>query len=299
MTCRGTRRARGYCGTTSTSRATSWLLRCRRSQQIADRGTCDGAEGADQKKIFAYISQLARSVQGRWSQFSHVIVWFFQVTTTRQVRLKIRFHIVVSDPLNGYFFYWKIMSDSYPLVFTIYDQSLTNRSVLWCPHCVMLQSNLEHRKIAEVTIGYGKADLVWNRISNISIQYEQILDGWLVERVTLVVVLAFLPKKFEKVAPKWWIQVDRNLTWFSNRKKYPLSGSETTIWNLQMIFCLAVSAVWVVITLIRGRDTWTLITKINFIWTFLHSAVAEIPKHCSHAFAFSGPSEPPSETFST
>ena len=34
-------------------------------QQIADRGTCDGAEGADQKKIFAYISQLARSVQGR------------------------------------------------------------------------------------------------------------------------------------------------------------------------------------------------------------------------------------------
>ena len=29
-------------------------------QQIADRGTCDGAEGADQKKIFAYISQLAR-----------------------------------------------------------------------------------------------------------------------------------------------------------------------------------------------------------------------------------------------
>ena len=29
-------------------------------QQITDRGQCDGAEGHDQKKIFAYISQLAR-----------------------------------------------------------------------------------------------------------------------------------------------------------------------------------------------------------------------------------------------
>ena len=52
---------------------------------------------------------------------------------------------------------------------------------------------------------------------------------------------------------------------FLNIKRFT---SKRTIRDLWIIFCLSVSAVWIVSTLVTGGDTQTSTATIEFVWTF-------------------------------